>query len=277
MDLLSYLQDVRVRCLHMADSCDGRHENVFIHRAPDKQTHRQIETHQTASFKQKLIDLHIVQTVYHPNLLLLKKYLHADFVSSNNKGDLSAPGVDKTGPARVQDDVFSISCTDADGRVVKRLPCTLNNCRERWNKKEKNQTMADMKHWSFICFIWLDSLFLWMASMTCRSLGCRWRRTGVPIRSWGRYPRRGTALIQTKHIISVYITRFVFRDVSADIFSIHASPIIHILEHTTWSVCGGENALIRRNSGRCEEFNLRVKLLSCMNSNINQCFLRVNF
>lgn len=39
-------------------------------------------------------------------------------------------------------------------------------------------------------------LFLWMANMIGRSSGWRCRRTGVPIRSWGRYPRSGTALIR---------------------------------------------------------------------------------
>lgn len=29
------------------------------------------------------------------------KYLHADFVSPNNKGDFAAPRIDKTGPAGV--------------------------------------------------------------------------------------------------------------------------------------------------------------------------------
>lgn len=43
-----------------------------------------------------------------------------------------------------------------------------------------------------------DLLFLWMASISGLSLGCSCTSTGVSIRSWGRWPRRGTAL-QGKH------------------------------------------------------------------------------
>lgn len=42
-----------------------------------------------------------------------------------------------------------------------------------------------------------DSLFLWMATIMGLSSGWRYSRTGVPTRSWGRYPNRGTARSST--------------------------------------------------------------------------------
>lgn len=57
--------------------------------------------------------------------------LHPDFVPPDYKGDLSAPGVDETRPASVEDDVLSISRTEAYGWVVKRLPCILEDFREK--------------------------------------------------------------------------------------------------------------------------------------------------
>lgn len=54
--------------------------------------------------------------------------LHSDFVSPDYKRDFTTPRIDKTGPACVQSDVFSISGTKADGRVVERLSSVLQNC-----------------------------------------------------------------------------------------------------------------------------------------------------
>lgn len=51
-------------------------------------------------------------------------------MSPDNEGDLAAPGVDETGPAGVKSDVLSISCTEADGRVVERLPGVLEDWKE---------------------------------------------------------------------------------------------------------------------------------------------------
>lgn len=59
----------------------------------------------------------------------LRYYSHPYFVPPNYKGDFSAPRVYKTGPAGVKNDIFSISCTESDGRVVKWLACILKNCR----------------------------------------------------------------------------------------------------------------------------------------------------
>lgn len=80
---------------------------------------------------------------------LIEEHSHAHFVSSDDKGDFATPGVDKTGPAGVKNDVFSISCTEPDGRVVKWLSCKLKNCRRsrniraepRWGEKILVQTL----------------------------------------------------------------------------------------------------------------------------------------
>lgn len=58
----------------------------------------------------------------------------------NNKGDSVAPRVDKTGPAGVEYDVFSVSCAEADGRGVNGLPSVLVDCRE--NGKNQIATSA---------------------------------------------------------------------------------------------------------------------------------------
>lgn len=75
------------------------------------------------------------------NILQVSKYSHSHFVSPDNKGHLAAPGIDETGPAGVQNDVFSISCTEPDGWVVKRLPCVLEDCRE--SPKEQSDQVED--------------------------------------------------------------------------------------------------------------------------------------
>lgn len=125
---------------------------------------------------------------------------HAHFVSPNNERDLAAPRVDKTGPAGVKYDVFSVPCTEADWCVVKWLPCILKNCKEAKNNMATWRWGRVFRH-KTVCLCQsnvVNSLFLWIANIIGRSFGCRWRRTGVPIRSWGRYPRRGTALRDTK-------------------------------------------------------------------------------
>lgn len=40
------------------------------------------------------------------------EYLHAHFVPANDEGDFAAPGIDKAGPAGVDCDVLSVSCTE---------------------------------------------------------------------------------------------------------------------------------------------------------------------
>lgn len=41
-----------------------------------------------------------------------------------------APGVDKAGPAGVENDVFSVPCAEPDGGVVEGLAGALEDCRE---------------------------------------------------------------------------------------------------------------------------------------------------
>lgn len=89
------------------------------------------------------------------------------------------------------------------------------------------------------------SLFLWMASIMGRSLGCRCRRTGVPIKSWGRYPSSGTALTNT-----VFNTCILFYSTHIGKIFSKALPLINILKNTTRRVCGGEDALVCGNP-RC--------------------------
>lgn len=64
-------------------------------------------------------------------------------MSPNNKGDLAAPRVDKTGPAGVKYDVLSVSGAEADGRVVKGLPGVLEDCRE--NSKDQITTSENFQ------------------------------------------------------------------------------------------------------------------------------------
>ena len=109
----------------------------------------------------------------------------------------------------------------------------------------------------------VDSLFLWIPNIVGRSLGCRWRRTGVPIRSWGRYPRRGTALMHRK--IRKIPSNQSYCPLTVWWFACehskeekkktcrHGLPLIHILKHTTRSVCGGEDAFVCWNSGCFKE------------------------
>lgn len=40
------------------------------------------------------------------------EYLHAHFVPANDEGHLAAPGIDKAGPAGVDCDVLTVSCTE---------------------------------------------------------------------------------------------------------------------------------------------------------------------
>lgn len=56
-------------------------------------------------------------------------------MSPDDKGDLAAPRVDKTGPAGVKYDVLPVSGAEADGRVVKGLPGVLEDCRENSKKQ----------------------------------------------------------------------------------------------------------------------------------------------
>lgn len=41
-------------------------------------------------------------------------------MSTNDEGDLPAPGVDKAGPAGIQNDILSVLSAESDGRVFKR-------------------------------------------------------------------------------------------------------------------------------------------------------------
>lgn len=87
---------------------------------------------------------------------------HAHFVSPNNERDLAAPRVDKTGPAGVKYDVFSVPCTEADWWVVKWLPCILKNCKEAKNNMAgwwweqfsdtRQSAFVDLMRWThFFC------------------------------------------------------------------------------------------------------------------------------
>lgn len=81
-----------------------------------------------------------------------------------------------------------------------------NGCPAYWRTIERQITRQLVDDGEVFCnstqsFNWLnavDSLFLWIPNIIGRSFGCRWRRMGVPMRSWGRYPRRGTALRDAK-------------------------------------------------------------------------------
>lgn len=159
-----------------------------------------------------------------------QSYSHAHFVSPDDKGDLAAPRVDKTGPAGVQYDVFPVPCTETDGWVVKWLPCILKNCRENQNDS-KIRTGTERKKVCLHRFNPEDSLFLCIPNMMGRSLGCRWRRTGVPIKSWGRYPRRGTALRNTKRAINHSVKPDSSWRFSSEVrLTSHPHPEIHNLE-----------------------------------------------
>lgn len=95
-------------------------------------------------------------------------------------------------------------------RAQKRMDEWSNGCPAYWRTAEKAKIIQSDHdangHKSFFLHLLnsVDSLFLWIPNIMGRSLGCRWRRTGVPIRSWGRYPRRGTALMhrETRKITS---------------------------------------------------------------------------
>lgn len=52
---------------------------------------------------------------------------HPDSVSPDDEGDFPAPRVDEAGPAGVQGDVLAVPGTEANGRIVERLPTRLHN------------------------------------------------------------------------------------------------------------------------------------------------------
>lgn len=92
-------------------------------------------------------------------------------------------------------------------RAQKRMDEWSNGCPAYWRTAEKAKmteirTGTERKKVCLHRINSADSLFLCIPNMMGRSLGCRWRRTGVPIKSWGRYPRRGTALRNTQRVIS---------------------------------------------------------------------------
>lgn len=193
-------------------------------------------------------------------------------MSPNNKGDLAAPGVDKTGPAGVQDDVFSISCTEADGRVVKWLSCVLKDCREHRKIKQPDQnkwmnSFTDRGYWSFICLIlWTHSFCEWPAWW-----GGHWDASGAE-QGCQSGPGGGTRgeeppwVKQNTHYLCRLATdsdnSVIFRDpVESSADKISSLPLIHILEHTTRSVRGGEDTLVRWNSRCCEKLNVKILLI----------------
>lgn len=92
---------------------------------------------------------------------------------------------------------------------------------------------------------------------------------GVPIRSWGRYPSRGTALIkkQSKMIISSKLcsTKIYSREennkkkkVFVMVIQRLHPPLIYILKHTVGCVGGGEDTFIRGDSGSWAETNIML-------------------
>lgn len=58
---------------------------------------------------------------------MLGRHSHADCVPPDDERDLTAPGVDKAGPAGVDDGVLSIPRAEPDGGVVKRLASILKD------------------------------------------------------------------------------------------------------------------------------------------------------
>lgn len=114
-------------------------------------------------------------------------------MSPNNKGDLAAPRVDKTGPAGVKYDVFSISCTEADGGVVKGLPGVLEDCRE--NGKNQISMSADFQAYTGDSLSWsgkLCALTLSVNTQHDRSvIGMQVKQKGCADQVLGEIPKEG--------------------------------------------------------------------------------------
>lgn len=58
-------------------------------------------------------------------------HLRAYFMAAQHESHLATPGVYKAGPAGVHGDIFPIPSTEANRRVVKGLPCQLQNYENR--------------------------------------------------------------------------------------------------------------------------------------------------
>lgn len=88
-----------------------------------------------------------------------------------------------------------------------------------------------------------DSLFLWMATIIGLSSGWMQSRTGVPTRSWGRYPNRGTARSSTswKRQLGVWL-------------------VVNILLSRGMRGAGGRKiTMLQRTEGRREKQNVLYK------------------
>lgn len=129
VDLFADFLDVWIHDLPSMESrcC----KNIFIHRTPETHRHTavtycpQIKTHcQIQMTGKKILNYTTV----------LWKYSRADFVSADNKGDFAAPGINKTGPAGVNGDILSVSCTETYRRMIEWLTSVLQNC---WQQKVK--------------------------------------------------------------------------------------------------------------------------------------------
>lgn len=62
-------------------------------------------------------------------------------MSTDDKGDLTTPRVDKAGPAAVNGNVLSVSCKETDRGVIKWLTCILQNCRRVESKEYQYQAI----------------------------------------------------------------------------------------------------------------------------------------
>lgn len=212
MDLLSNLLDVRVRGLHLSHSRSRGHKNIFIHRCPeDQKTLQQVKINYTITYIINIITVYSSTGIYqicdklwiNKHITLVNAYIRT-LCLPITKDTLRLQGLTKL-------DQLVSRMMYSPFRAQNRMDEWSNGCPAYWRTEGKAQKYSQITVGTdFLCrcrkfFLYLfksmNSLFLWMASMIGRSFGCKWRRTGVPIRSWGRYPRRGTALIHIKYIL----------------------------------------------------------------------------
>lgn len=211
MNLFADLLDIRVQDLPLVERLCGKH--VFIYGTPENKHKWPVSALKNPN---SASDESAISTAVKgkPNC-----DSHAHFVPADDKGDLATPRVDKAAPAAVHGDVLAVSRRETDGGVVKRLACVLQNCRRegRRGKKANLRTRQNQTAQLKICVELAVKtcggsesrmllLLRCIASINGRSFGCRLHNTGVPIRSWGRNPSRGTALMCKKSRLLGHIT-----------------------------------------------------------------------
>lgn len=149
VDLFTYFLDVWIHDLSSVESrcC----KDIFIHRTPETHTdHRHL-----VCSKWLVISDHLLLVISYSNILLLMTnktltdtshwvYSHTNFVPANDKGDLATPGVNKAGPAGVDGDIFTVSCTETDRGVVKRLTSILQDCCEQKVKSQWDNKLGNI-------------------------------------------------------------------------------------------------------------------------------------